>query len=91
MVFASQGRSPRDANTIKTAIQPCNCFKLRLKEKYAHLEEDDFVLDKLMEDIPTTERFDKPVSESVILEKINDHIPRSTKNSTAWAVKLWDC
>ena len=65
--------------------------ELRLKEKYAHLEDDDFVLDKLMEDIPTTERFDKPVSESDILEKINDRIPRAMKNSTAWAVKLWDC
>ena len=65
--------------------------ELRLKEKYAHLEEGDFVLDKLMEDIPTTERFDKSVSESDILEKINDRIPRATKNSTAWAVKLWDC
>ena len=29
MVFASQGQSPRDANTIKTAIQPYNCFKSR--------------------------------------------------------------
>jgi len=27
--------------------------ELRLKEKYAHLEEDVFLLEKLMEDIPT--------------------------------------
>ena len=44
--------------------------ELRLKEKYPHLEVGDFLLDKPMEDIPTTEIFDKPVSESDTLEKI---------------------
>ena len=43
--------------------------ELRLKEKYAHLEEDDFVLDKLMEDILTTERFDKPVLKAIYWKK----------------------
>ena len=38
--------------------------ELRLKEKYAHLEEDDFVLDKL-----TTERFDKPVLKAIYWKK----------------------
>ena len=74
-------------------------FELMLQEPYEHLVKEDFYLDKLMADAThkenllkdsATERFTKPVTESDILEKIDKHIPRSTKNSTAWAVRLWD-
>ena len=66
------------------------------EDRFDHMDEDDFVLDKLMEDVETSDhvqqtsenRFANPVTEAAdILSKIEG---ASTKKTTTWAVKIWD-
>ena len=67
-------------------------------DRIDHMDEDDFLLDKLMEGVETSDhvqqtsenRFANPVTEAHILSKIEGAIPASTKKTTTWAVKIWD-
>ena len=65
---------------------------------FDHMDEDDFLLDKRMEGVETSDhaqqtsenRFTNPVTEADILSKIEGTIPASMKKTTTWAVKIWD-
>ena len=65
------------------------------EDRFDHMDEDDFLLDKLMEGVETSDhvqqtsenRFANPVTEADILSKIEGAIPASTKKTTTWAVK----
>ena len=65
------------------------------------MADEDFCYDELMKGVTengyqfskvTTDkpRFDYPVSENDILEKIDGVIPKSTRKSTTWSVNTWE-